>query len=231
MKRNFVIPCILILYASSLISRSCRKQYDEDFNPQDTLYVPPSVETPVIRTSFTEEFLSRFSTEAKGWQYGSWGSGFDTLMNKGMMVIGFPAYSYQASKTEYVGSFPKANFQSTANSWLQTPPILIKEGSRISFFTRQDTESTTERLQVRINKSKSTDAGVPWDTTSVGSYTFLILEINAPMNQQGYPANWQKFEYTFTGITDSMVTRIAFRHIVPSNVSKGIGIDQFVFQQ
>jgi len=84
-------------------------------------------------------------------------------------------------------------------------------------------------MQVLINKSTSTDVGN--SLNSVGSFTTVLFDINSTQVMWGYPATWTKYEYTFSGISGKINTRIAFRHYVvdPQGVVIGVGIDLFKF--
>jgi hypothetical protein len=85
-----------------------------------------------------------------------------------------------------------------------------------------------DRMQVLMNKSTSTDIGGRF---SAGSFTTVLLDINPAQTLAGYPAIWTKYEYTFSGISVKMNTRIAFRHYVNGSANaKGVAIDVFKFE-
>jgi len=154
------------------------------------------------------------------WGQGIWG------IDKSGQEYGFPAYSDSVSNNEYAFS---GQSYASISSWLISPVLSVKNGDKISFYTRVGSESSSaDRMQVLMNKSTSTDVG---DKLSAGSFTTTLLDINPAEAPNGYPTSWKKYEYTFTNISGQMNTRIAFRHYVinPKNVT-GIGIDVFSFQ-
>jgi hypothetical protein len=233
MKKNLFL---FILCLSSLLVglvNSCKK---------DSL-ANPSTTSIGIATSFTEEFDSVYKLEPKGWvikdnsalgnsgPYADWNQGFQGY-DKGGVWSGFSAYSYKTSQDEYVYSL--VSFASTANysisSWLITPVLSVKNGDKISFFSRADTVGIyTDRMQVLMNKSASSDVGT--NPNSVGSFTSILFDINSAQVASGYPKTWTKYEYIFSGISGKIDTRIGFRHYVTNTTkAKGIGIDLFRFQ-
>lgn len=200
---------------------------------------------PAITISFTEEFDSVFKLESKGWvikdnsnTYARWVQG-SMGHDKGGIPYGFPAYSFSNTQDEFIyasvatsGYYgnPISTYYSVS-SWLITPVLSVKNGDKISFYTRGDEGPTyADRLQVRMNGSAGTDIG--FDPGSLGEFITLLTDINSAQAQNGYPKIWTKFEYTFSGINGTINTRIAFRYFVPSSsLSKGIGIDLFRFQR
>jgi hypothetical protein len=155
------------------------------------------------------------------WGQGIWGIG------KNNEEYGFPAYSDSASKDEY--AFSGASY-AAISSWLITPILSVKNGDKLSFYTRTDAMNTYsgDRMQVLMNKSTSTDIG---SILSAGSFTTVLFDINPTQAQGGYPVTWTQYEYIFSGISGKINTRIAFRHYVdgPAN-AKGVAIDVFKFQ-
>jgi hypothetical protein len=84
-------------------------------------------------------------------------------------------------------------------------------------------------MQVLMNKSASENTGTL--VSSVCSFNTVLLDINAGQSLSGFPTAWTKYEYTFSGISARIDTRIAFRHYVENtSVAKGIGIDLFKFE-
>jgi hypothetical protein len=225
MKNNFlpVLLCLACLFIGGI--HSCTKDI-----PTTT---PPD---SVITTSFIEEFKDVYMlTINTGWVVkdnsadsinpasAPWEQG-QVGTDKAGNSYGFPAYS--SDKAEYAFS-PGA--YSSISSWLITPVLSVKNGDKISFYTRTDSKSYTDRMQVLINKSTSTDVGN--SLNSVGSFTTVLFDINSTQVMWGYPATWTKYEYTFSGISGKINTRIAFRHYVvdPQGVVTGVGIDLFKF--
>ena len=228
---SFVFAMCFISFSIGFI-HSCTKDAGTPI-PRNT---PPD---PVITTSFIEEFqdVSMLTTTANGWvkknnsadeiDYGltDWGQGIWGTDKSGL-EYGFTAYSYSSYKDEY--AFSGQSYDSIS-SWLISPVLSVKNGDKISFYTRVDSKSSAEdRMQVLMNKSTSTDIG---NKLSAGSFTTTLLDINPDETTDGYPSYWKKYEYTFSNISGAIKTRIAFRHYVvnPKNVT-GIAMDVFEFQ-
>ncbi len=204
---------------------------------------PPPTPTHVgTEISFTEEFDSIFSAQARGWVMtdksyaqgtsaaAAWTQGYSGVDKSGNW-FGFNAYSYHHDPTEY--AYSQAGSPSSHadySSWMISPVLSVKNGDKISFYTRGDTTGTNyNRMQVRLGFTSGSDVG--GTASSVGSFTNVIMDINSAQSAGGYPQVWTKYEYTFTGISGKADVRVAFRHYM-SNMAftKGIGIDQFKFQ-
>ncbi len=221
--------CVVILLAG--LFNGCKK--DSSINPP-----PTDIGTT---TSFTQEFDSVYKLATKGWvikdnsptgssgPYASWGQGINGFDKSGSWM-GFSAFSYSTRKDEFAYSSSFSSTNSTISSWLITPVLSVKNGDKISFYTRADTTGIyTDRMQVLMNKSASEVVGS--SSNSVGGFTTVLFDINSVQTAGGYPVIWTKYEYTFSGISGKTDARIGFRHYV-SNTSgkKGIGIDLFKFQ-
>jgi len=193
-------------------------------------------------TSFAEEFENVYQLEAKGWvikdnsspdgsgPYASWAQGSQGYDKAGTW-FGFSAYSYTTAQDEFAySSVSGSNTNYSINSWLITPVLSVKNGDKISFYSRADTTANfTERMQMLMNKSASADVGDK--PGSAGGFTTVLLDINSSQASGGYPTVWTKYEYTFSGISGNMDTRIGFRHyVVNTTNARGIGIDLFRFQ-
>jgi hypothetical protein len=210
---------------------------------KDSPVNPPTPSTNIgTATSFTEEFESVYQLEAKGWvitdnsdannsgTYAGWGQGRREVDKAGVW-FGFSAYSYSASQDEFAySSVSSSAAPYSINSWLITPVLSVKNGDKISFYTRDDTTGNyTERMQVLMNKSALSDIGNK--VNSVGGFATVLIDINSVQAASGYPTIWTKYEYTFSGISGKTDTRIGFRHYVTNTANaKGIGIDLFRFQ-
>lgn len=201
--------------------------------------LPPPVKG--ISTSFTEEFESVPDlTRAKGWvikfNHGSsdaavWTQGYETY-DKMSGQSGFPAYSYSMSPTEFIYSYSGTSGGKTVSSWLITPVLSVKNGDKISFYSQVDTDMGTvhnDRLQVLMNGSDKINIGS--SSVSTGNFSTVLLDINPNQAAGVYPATWTKYEYTFSGLSGQVNTRVAFRYFIPApNMGKGVGIDQFKFE-
>lgn len=242
MKKKILLPGFFALALMTGLVFNCKK--DNGDNPPDEC--PPSSGTPTdigIRASFTEEFEKVYELSARGWvikdNSPSGNSGIGAQWSQGYMGTGkggpwygFSAYSYSRSQDEFAYSpvHTSSTNRGTISSWLITPVLSVKNGDKISFYSRSDTTGNyTERMQVLMNKSSADYVGER--SGSVCSFTTVLLDINSGQTAGGYPINWTKYEYTFTGITGRIDTRIAFRHyVVNTSDAKGIGIDLFKFE-
>ena len=94
------------------------------------------------------------SGKSAPWTQGQFGA------DKGGSWHGFTAFSYTTSRDEYVYSSISGASPVTISSWLITPVLSVKNGDKISFYTRADTTgSYTERMQVLMNRSSSDNTG------------------------------------------------------------------------
>ena len=229
MKKNFLLLVLCFVVSVAGLVFSCKK----DSTPN-----PTNVGTA---TSFTEEFQDVYNLESRGWvikdnsssgsgPYASWIQGYQGY-DKGGVWYGFSAYSYTASPDEFAyASVTGGSSNYSISSWLITPVLSVKNGDKISFYTRGDTAGNyTDRMQVLINKSSS--ALVGGTVSSVGGFSTTLFDINSTQAIKGYPLIWTKYEYTFSGISGKTDTRIAFRCFGNNTTNaKGIGIDLFKFQ-
>ena len=227
---------IFLAIATSLLAglaHGCKK---------DTPPPPPAPTHIGTEISFTEEFDSVYNLQTKGWVMtdnssasgntasAPWSQGLRSVDKSGNWY-GFVAYSYQNLETEFIYSNASSSAsQANYSSWLISPVLSVKNGDKISFYTRGDTTGTNyNRMQVRVGMTSGTDVG--HSASSVGSFSEMIMEINPSQSAGGYPQIWTKYEYTFTGITSKTDVRVGFRHYISNiGITKGIGIDQFKFQ-
>jgi hypothetical protein len=237
-KDNFFLFALCLAALSIGVIHSCKKDVSV---PVPTGTIPDSI----ITTSFTEEFENVPDLPGKGWVMedstfedssivADWGQGFSGESKGDTTWFGFNAYSYKTSPDEFAYSLVSRNlgipYRYSASSWLITPILSVKNGDKISFYTRGDTTGIfTDRMQVLMDESTSTVIG---DTlSSVGDFTTLLIDINPTQAPGGYPTTWTKYEYTFSGISGTRETRIGFRHYVVDPVNaRGVGIDVFKFE-
>lgn len=234
MKKQYLFSACLVFIILFCIN-SCKKENIPQQGQQGY---------PVIRQSFTEEFEAFGNLESKGWVMkdnsplssssgpnADWGPGLFSY-DKGGVWHGFSAFSSGSSPHEYIYSYVIAGGSNLSiSSWLVSPVLSVKNGDKISFYTRGDTAAVyTNRMQVLLNISSSPFIG--GGISSTGSFTNVIFDINSSQIQSGYPVNWTKYEHTFSGLSGNTSTRVAFRHYLlnSSNPAGGIGIDQFRFQ-
>jgi hypothetical protein len=247
----------LIAMAPTVFFTSCQKE--------DVAQAAAPVPDGPAPLSFTEDFNDVSKLSARGWAFRNnsspvgpqgWRVGrYETLIapsNKPNLpaIVGFPAYNATKSPNDFVSCDVAAvNTNGDISAWLITPPMTIKNGDVLTFYTRamDDTQFpiyTIDRMQVRGNFTDGT-ANVGTSSTSVGSFTTLLLDINPGMVENdlgGYPyTEWEEFSITFSGITGTVKNaRLAFRYFMPDSGIEGgssgaryaslIGIDNLVFE-
>src|SRR5688500_5133628 len=215
---------------------SCEKDYE----PTET--TTPPVPPPV---SFIEEFDTVANLARKGWviqnnsdPYGpfAWRQGkFEMGGKLGSEVVGFPAYSAVYNQNEFISVDLNAGKDASLIScWLITPPMPLKNGDEISFYTRSHGDFV-DRMQVWGNfTNESSNVGKA--ATDVGDFTTLLLDINEGMVDTDYPFIWTKYTLIMSGIaTSNTKHRIAFRYYVPNGGPGGangdmVGIDVFEYK-
>ncbi|GAB4092162.1 choice-of-anchor J domain-containing protein [Flaviaesturariibacter terrae] len=220
--------------------------------------------------SFTEEFDSVGNLAGKGWviinrsePMGAQGwrqgryepaTGVQNKFAGPVPYLGFPAHSASKTPNDFV-SADVSVVAGTGNisAWLISPVLPMKNGDKISFWTRAVDDSnfpvdplsgdpatpTRDRMQVRANFTDGS-ANVGGDASSVGSFTNLLLDINPTYVENypsGYPEAWTKYTVTISGIPNGVTStgRFAFRYVGSSaglqgpNYASVVGIDQLVF--
>lgn len=185
-----------------------------------------------------ENFTSPFNPTASNWIVQnnsapqgtvSWTQGNQTGNNATI-----PAFNGAAN------DFYMADFLSIPNgqaggisAWLITPPLTIYDGAQLQFATRTFSNATVfpDRLQVRMSQTGATP--IPTGTTSVGSFTDLLLDINPNLTTgtssvvsngtvNGYPQAWTIYTLTVSGVTGTVTGRFAFRYFVENAGSAGL---------
>ena len=232
-----LLHSIAFLSLLILLLISCEKEY----KPADN--TPPAPPPPI---SFIEEFDTVANLSRKGWviqnnsdPYGpfAWRQGKYELGGKlGSEVIGFPAYSAVYNQNEFISVDLNAGKDASLIScWLITPPMPLRNGDEISFYTRSHGDFV-DRMQVWGNFTNES-VNVGRAASDVGDFTTLLLDINEFMNDTGYPVVWTKYTLVMSGITTTgMKHRIAFRYYVPNGGPAGangdmVGIDLFEYKR
>lgn len=154
--------------------------------------------------------------------------------------------AYNGAPTDFVGM----NFNSTTgangiSTWLISPTVTIANGAIIQFATRTPsvTQIFPDRLQIRY--SSVDNITIPTGSTSLGTYTNMVLDINPNLTMNttsvvsngtvnGYPNTWALYTITLTGIASPSTGRIAFRYFVDNGGPSGansnyIGIDAVTY--
>lgn len=188
-------------------------------------------------TTVREDFKNVFGLASKGWylvdnsspnSVAPWQQG-QSWVDKAGQEQGFRAYSYKDDKNEYAfAGFQSFGSAYSISSWMITPAYQLKNGDKISFYTRTASTSGSfaDRLQVRLNEVDNT-TNVGSTATSVGNFTLLLKDINENLMVGGYPQVWTKYEITISGLSAPKQTRLAFRYFPDGAKSNAIGIDLF----
>ncbi|MBS1655027.1 MAG: choice-of-anchor J domain-containing protein [Bacteroidetes bacterium] len=218
--------------------------------------------------SFTEEFSNVGDLTSKGWAFrnnsnpvGStgWRQGryesAATAQYKFLApvpILGFPAYSSSSSPNDFVScdascSTDAITGTSDISCWLISPPLPMKNGDVISFYTRAVDDSNypvycKDRMQVWANFTDgSTNVGN--SPSSTGSFTSLLQDINPTYEYNdpaGYPRTWTKVTITISGLSAPITNgRFAFRYfgedaglyggLAGTNYPTVVGVDQLKF--
>ncbi len=227
---------VIFFSAFIIVIASCEKDYKTEEN------IPPPPPPPI---SFIEEFDTVANLSRKGWiiqnnsdPYGpfAWRQGKYELGGKlGSEVIGFPAFSAVYNQNEFISVDLNAGKDASLIScWLITPPMPLKNGDEISFYTRTHGDFI-DRMQVRANfNNESMNVGKA--ATDVGDFTTLLLDINEMMTDVGYPVSWTKYTLVLSAVPATGTKyRIAFRYYVPNSGPGGangdmVGIDLFEYK-
>src|SRR5439155_25309853 len=143
----------------------------------------------------------------------------------------FPSQS--GAPTSYIAAnFNNTTGANTISNWLLTPPIPLRNGVTMTFYTRTvDAPMFPDRLQVRMS-THGASSNVGTTATDVGDFTTLLLDINPTYTTSGYPNAWMQFTVTVTGVPTALTGRLAFRYFVENGGPTGansdyIGIDTF----
>lgn len=173
--------------------------------------------------------------------------GFDSMTPAGWTVknnsqpLGSTSW-FQGNTTVFdaqagaTNSYAGVNFNSTAgagdiSNWLITPTMSFNNGDVVSFYTRTVSGSLwPDALELRFSAVGGTDVGST--SSSVGSFTNVLLSVNPTLDGGGYPEDWTMYTATISGLSGSTNGSLAFRYVVadggPSgNNSNYIGIDTF----
>ena len=229
MKKNFNLfsgSTLIAMIAVSLYLTSCQKD-------GSTTNGAPTPEPPAS-FSFTEDFNDVSGLAAKGWKFinnsapvgqTGWRQGrYEAVGSPSQKFpdgyIGFQAYNSTVSPNDFIScDVSCVNFTGNISAWLITPPMTIKNGDVLSFYTRTPDDanypvSTVDRLQVLANVTDGS-ASVGTTATSVGNFTKSLLDINPayiPNANGGYPQSWSQQSITISGLSGTVKNaRIAFR--------------------
>ena len=251
----------------TLIVVSCSK---------DAVAINPPLPGVKASASFVEEFdtvgnltakgwifkNNSFPIGASGWRQGRYepSTGAQYKFVAPVSYYGFPAFSAHNTPNDFVscdvtaGNDNNANTSANISAWLISPVLPMKNGDSITFYTRAVDDANysvylKDRMQVRANFSDGS-ANVGGSTTTVGSFTTLLRDINPnyidndpagnTSGAAGYPRAWTKYKIVISGITDSIANgRFAFRYMstdaglyggsTGDNYPSVVGIDSLLF--
>jgi hypothetical protein len=126
---------------------------------------------------------------------------------------------------------------STLSAWLIPPPVTLRNGDSLSFWTRSTNGGFPDRMQVRMSTAGSS-ANVGATATSVGDFGTLLLDVNPTYNGSdypaGYPLSFRSFNLTVSGLAGPTAGRFAFRYFVENGGPSGsrsdaIGLDDVAY--
>jgi hypothetical protein len=147
----------------------------------------------------------------------------------------FPAQA--GAPTAYIGAnFNNTTGANTISNWLLTPPVMLSNGSTLTFWTRKIASIFPDRLQVRMSTA-GTSTNVGTGPTGIGDFTDLLLDINPTYQPDpAYPVVWTQFTITISNVPTPTQGRLAFRYFVENGGPNGansdyIGIDSVVYTQ
>lgn len=192
-----------------------------------------------------EGFTNPFNPTTAGWVISNLSSPLGTTT----WTQGTTNYnSYDGAPTDYYfANFNSAGATAPAgiSNWLITPAVTIYNGAVIEFATKTIDQGAgqpnfaPDRLQLRMSQTGVT--AIPAGTTSVGSFTDLLLDINPNLNTStvsavnngsvnGYPNAWTVYSVQISGVTGTVTGRFAFRYFVDDagfggNNSNNVGLD------
>ena len=177
--------------------------------------------------SLSEQFDSISEMQTQGWVFinnsralgtATWEQGDPTI---------FTAYTSDYTAADYVCvdaqcAYPfdsLGNFtpNTTVSAWMLTPVLHVKNGDQLNFYTSSTYEPPVipDRLEVRVNPTGGSSADVGSDSSSVGAFTQIVLDINPNLLVDGYPNQWTEYQFTVSGFPTLTATRFAFRYYKP----------------
>lgn len=184
-----------------------------------------------------EGFTNPFNPTTAGWVVSNLSSPLGTTT----WTQGTTNYnSYDGAPTDYYfANFNSAGATAPAgiSNWLITPAVTIYNGAVIEFATKTIDQGAgqpnfaPDRLQLRMSQTGVT--AIPAGTTSVGSFTDLLLDINPNLNTStvsavnngsvnGYPKAWTVYSVQIAGVTGTVTGRFAFRYFVDDGGNGGL---------
>lgn len=231
MRKKILFFVTALITAVIFLFNGCKK----DHSIIQPISPPPP---PVIAQSFSQEFDSFYLLKNRGWAFinnsapnaGNWMVSYGRVDSKSGVVNGPLIKEY--SKTFAYAGYWSTSTPATINSWMLTPPVEMKNGDKISFYTCSDSiAGSINRLQVRLNPTDTT-SNVGTSLDAIGNFTTLLTDINPGLTANDYPRVWTKFEVTLSGLPGNIISRIGFRYYNSIAAKQNaIGIDALQFQK
>lgn len=143
---------------------------------------------------------------------------------------------HSGASTSYLATnYDSTTGVGTISNWLILPVLSLKDGDTMTFYTISLPEQYAypDRLQVRLS-SNGASSVAPTNSTDVGDYTTVILEINPTLAYNVYPISYTQYEAVISGVGSTATdVRLAFRYYATDagpdgNNASGIGIDSLV---
>jgi hypothetical protein len=213
-----------------------------------SLFAACSFASAFSQVVLTQDFTAPFNLSASGWTVQnnsvpsgtiSWTQGNQTGGNNGLTA-------YNGNTDDfYMADFMSVQYPGAGgiSAFLISPPVTLYNGAMIQFATSTALFASPniypDRMQVLTSAQSA--VSIPTGTTSVGTFTNLLLDINPNLSTanssvvvgnvvNGYPMQWTVFNVPVTGITGTVTGRFAFRYFVQNGGSNGansrlIGVD------
>jgi hypothetical protein len=242
MNKKIFIPFLgTALIAGFIIIASCTKEDAPAAAPKDYSFVQ---EFDSMEAMLNQGWVARNNSRPLGtstWVTGQYG--WDA--KKG--VSGYPGANTSHSGTDYVlcpfsaQGDPTPRNVSTgqigrSSCWLISPAVPMKNGDKISFYTRTLEVPATfkDKMEFRVNYNNSS-VEIGNDSSTVGDFTTLVTTVNGQFTASGYPDVWTKYEYTVVGSNVPKMGRFAFRYNTPDAGNagangQGVAVDEVVFE-
>ncbi len=163
--------------------------------------IPPSADQ-----SFKEEFDTATAALSRGWRFINVSEpvGSGIWQNGGSIPPFFNAFSNNGSNAGFIGVdyLSTSAEKGTISNWMVSPPLLMQNGDKITFYTRAlqqpygiDTTDFGNSVQLRLNTiNADTNVG---NGLNPGNFTKTVLAINPQLiyssvlapDPAAYPAN------------------------------------------
>ncbi|MES2680538.1 MAG: choice-of-anchor J domain-containing protein [Bacteroidota bacterium] len=213
-----------------------------------SLFAACSFASAFSQVVLTQDFTAPFNPTGAGWIVQnnsipsgtvSWTQGNQTGGNNGLIA-------YNGNTDDfYMADFMSVQYPGAGgiSAFLISPPVTLYNGAMIQFATSTALFASPniypDRMQVLTSAQSA--VSIPTGTTSVGTFTNLLLDINPNLSTanssvvvgnvvNGYPMQWTVYNIPVTGVTGTVTGRFAFRYFVQSGGSSGlnsrlIGVD------